>query len=159
MANKLNNIKCIPKFKYTIGELPTSYLMSMTYQEQLTWLCNYINSTLINSVNETINTYNELLDEFSELQTNFDGLDKKVDDALVELDNNLEAGLVRLENEIDEQMALIREDIVSITTNIVNEAIVNHEITVALIEEYDSATEELTIKVVGQLVNYESERF
>ena len=152
MPEKIDNIKDIPKFNYTIGELPTSYLMSMSYQEQLTWLCNYINQTLIVKVNETIAIYNDMVDDFI-------ALNDKVDTALIELDNNLEAGLQALEDEIDRQLGIIREDIVEITTNIVNTAIVNQEITVAMTNTYNADTEELVIGVVGQLADLESERF
>ena len=31
----------------TIGALPTSYLISMTYEEQLIWLCDYLENTVI----------------------------------------------------------------------------------------------------------------
>lgn len=46
---KENNvdIKPIPKFCSTLGVLPTSYLMTLSYGEQVTWLCNYINTTII----------------------------------------------------------------------------------------------------------------
>ena len=34
------------RFIYTIGALPSSYLISMTYEEQLIWFCNYLEKTV-----------------------------------------------------------------------------------------------------------------
>lgn len=60
--NKLDNVKKVPHFSYTIGELPTSFKDSLTYQEQLTWLCNYLAATIEPSLNNNINAFNELYD-------------------------------------------------------------------------------------------------
>ena len=57
--NENNKIKSIPRLCSTLGVLPTSYLMTLSYGEQLTWLCNYINTTIIpilESNNEAISS-------------------------------------------------------------------------------------------------------
>ena len=54
MNDKLNNVTILPPFKkfcMTIGELPSSYLESMTYGEMLMWFCNYLQETVIPTVN------------------------------------------------------------------------------------------------------------
>ena len=76
---EVKQLQPITKFIYTIGVLPTSYLMSMTYQEQLTWLCNYISQTLIPSINTDGEAIQELQELYKDLQNYvnnyFDNLD------------------------------------------------------------------------------------
>lgn len=78
-SKELNKLNPIQKWIYTIGVLPTSYLMSMTYEEQLTWLCNYISQTLIPSINNDIEAIQELQGLYEDLQNYvnhyFDNLD------------------------------------------------------------------------------------
>lgn len=65
-------LKPFTKFLFTIGELPTSYLISMTYEEQLLWFCNYLKETVI----PTINNNAEAIIELQEYVANyFDNLD------------------------------------------------------------------------------------
>lgn len=67
------------RFIYTIGELPSSYLMSMTYEEQLIWLCNYLAETVIPTVNNNGQAVSELQNLYIQLQNYvnhyFDNLD------------------------------------------------------------------------------------
>ena len=51
MNNKLNPVGCI---NATIGALPTSYLASLSYEQQLIYLCRKIDE-IINFVNNNIN--------------------------------------------------------------------------------------------------------
>ena len=78
-TKKLEKVPVITKFIYTLGVLPTSYLMSMTYEEQLTWLCNYIQKTLIPSINDDIEAIQELQSLYEDLRNYvnnyFDNLD------------------------------------------------------------------------------------
>ena len=50
----------LTRFIYTLGQLPTSYLMSMTYEEQLVWLCNYLGTQVIPAVNQNGQAVEEL---------------------------------------------------------------------------------------------------
>lgn len=64
------NIRKLPpltRLIYTIGELPTSYLMSMTYEEQLIWLCNYLAKTVIPTINNNADLVVELEDYIKNL--------------------------------------------------------------------------------------------
>lgn len=76
---KIENIKPFTKFCCTIGNIPSSYLISMTYEEQLIWLCNYLEKTVIPSVNENAEAIVELQNLFIELKDYvdhyFDNLD------------------------------------------------------------------------------------
>ena len=65
-----NEIKTISPFKnlcVTIGNLPTSYLESMSYYECLVWLCKYLENT----INPAINNNAEALKELQEYVANY----------------------------------------------------------------------------------------
>lgn len=65
---EVNKLQPITKFIYTLGVLPTSYLMSMTFQEQLTWLCNYLAQTVIPAINDDVEAIQELQQLYEDLQ-------------------------------------------------------------------------------------------
>ena len=75
----VKTLPVITKFIYTIGELPTSYMMSMTYEEQVVWLCNYLETKIIPALNqnglavEELQTLYELLRQY--VNDYFDNLD------------------------------------------------------------------------------------
>ena len=57
------------RFLMTIGEIPTSYLISMTYEEQLLWLCNYLEKTVIPAIDNNAKAVKELQELFIELKS------------------------------------------------------------------------------------------
>lgn len=71
----MNNVEKISPFKnfcVTIGNLPTSYLESMSYYEMLCWFCKYLENT----INPAINNNAEALEELQSYVANyFDNLD------------------------------------------------------------------------------------
>lgn len=68
MINDLPNRKlgCL-----TIGQLPTSYRESMSYEEQVLWLCNIIEKDITPKIQEIITTINNL-------DFNFDEINEKI---------------------------------------------------------------------------------
>ena len=78
----MNNIKGLPPFKrlcVTIGNLPSSYVDSMSYYECLMWLCNYLKNTVVPAVNENAEAVNELINWFNNLDVQ-DEIDHKLDE-------------------------------------------------------------------------------
>ena len=79
LNKEVKTLRPFTRFIYTIGELPTSYLMSMTYEEQLIWLCNYLTQTIIPTINNNAEAVKEVQDLVKELQdyinNYFDNLD------------------------------------------------------------------------------------
>lgn len=67
------------KMVMTIGELPTSFIESMTYYELLAWFCDYLQNTVIPTVNNNAEVSEELQAKFIELKgyvdNYFDNLD------------------------------------------------------------------------------------
>lgn len=56
----VGNITPFGKFCCTIGNLPASYMSSLTYEEQLLWLCDYLQNTVIPAVNTNAEAVAEL---------------------------------------------------------------------------------------------------
>ena len=66
--SEIKFLKPFTKFCMTIGNLPSSYLVSMTYEEQLLWLCNYLENTVIPTVNNNAGCVTELQNLFLQLK-------------------------------------------------------------------------------------------
>ena len=72
----------LPPFKrfcVTIGNLPSSYVDSMSYYECLMWLCKYLKDTVVPAVNENAEAVNELINWFNNLDIQ-DEVDNKLDE-------------------------------------------------------------------------------
>lgn len=117
---ELKTLKPFTRFCMTIGELPSSYLISMTYEEQLLWLCNFIKETVIPSVNANSEAITELQTLFNELQEYvnhyFDNLDVQE-----EINNKLDEMV--LDGTLAEILAnyLNLSRFIDTTTNLINE--------------------------------------
>ena len=116
----VKTLKPFTKFIYTIGVLPTSYLMSMTYEEQLIWLCNYLTKTVIPTINNNAKAVKEVQDLVTELQeyinNYFDNLDVQ-EEINNKLDDMAESG--DLAQILANYVGLIR--IFDTTTDLINE--------------------------------------
>lgn len=100
MAEELKTIDTVDtspfkKLVMTIGELPTSFVESMTYYECLAWLVNFLETQVIPAVNNNGEAVEELQGLFIELKnyvdTYFDNLDVQ-DEIDNKLDDMVEAG-------------------------------------------------------------------
>ena len=77
----MKNVNSLPPFKrlcVTIGNLPSSYVDSMSYYECLMWLCKYLKETVIPTINENAEAVNELINWFNNLDVQ-DEIDNKLD--------------------------------------------------------------------------------
>lgn len=66
-------------FLMTIGELPTSYLMSMTYYEQIIWFTKYLQDKVIPAINNNAEAVKEIQDFLNTLDLQ-DEVDNKLDE-------------------------------------------------------------------------------
>lgn len=112
----------------TVGNLPTSFVDSMSYYEMLAWLCQYITDTIIPQININSEAINELEKEFDELRVeveeaikeipqlraDFEALVVRFDETLVELQAQYDAFKVEVEDEIDTMIAQARTEIMTV---------------------------------------------
>lgn len=59
-------LKPFTKFCMTIGAIPSSYLLSLSYEEQLLWFCDYIQNTIIPTINNNSDAVKEIQNNFNE---------------------------------------------------------------------------------------------
>lgn len=61
----ISNFRRFPK---SIGELPTSYRESISYEEQVLWLCNFIEKEILPSIDISQETIEEIRSSFESLR-------------------------------------------------------------------------------------------
>lgn len=92
------NIPPLQKLCITIGQLPASYLASMTFEEQLLWLCNYLEKTVIPAIDNNAQALEEVQELFVILKNYvdnyFDNLDVQ-DEINNKLDEMAEDGTLQ----------------------------------------------------------------
>ncbi len=87
--NEIKNLKPFPKFCCSIGYIPTSYKISMTYEEQLLWLCDFLENTVIPTVNQNGQAVEELQNLYVELKQYVDDYFSNLD-IQTEINNKLD---------------------------------------------------------------------
>ena len=85
---EIPTMKVIPlkKICMTIGELPTSYLETMTYYEMLIWFINYLRDNIIPTVNGNGKAVEELQTVVMELQNYINDYKDSIDSDVEELE-------------------------------------------------------------------------
>lgn len=86
---EIEKVGAFTKMCCTIGNLPTSYMISMTYEEQLIWLCNYLEKTVIPAVNNNAEATEELQRLYLELKRYVDDYFENLD-VQEEINNKLD---------------------------------------------------------------------
>ena len=76
------DVKTLPPFKrliMTLGELPTSYLESMTYAEMLMWFCNFLQEKVLPTINNNADALQDVITYLESLDLQ-DEVDHKLDE-------------------------------------------------------------------------------
>lgn len=77
------------KFIMSIGELPTSYLDSLSYAEQVTWFCDYLQNNVIPAINNNAEALEEVQTLITQLQEYVDNYFTNLD-VQEEINNKLD---------------------------------------------------------------------
>lgn len=72
----ISNFRCFPK---SIGEIPTSYKDSISYEEQILWLCNFIEKEILPSIEISQETVEKIEASFKALEKEVEEMMSKVD--------------------------------------------------------------------------------
>lgn len=83
------NLNPFARFCCTIGNLPSSYMSSLTYEEQLMWFCDYLQNTVIPAVNNNAECVKELQELYVKLKNYVDNYFKNLD-VQQEINNKLD---------------------------------------------------------------------
>lgn len=109
----------------TVGNLPTSFVDSISYYETLAWLCQYVTDTIIPKINETSEAINQIETDFDELKeeveeaiqdipqlrADFEALVARFDETIAELQAQYEQFEQDVEDEINAKIAEVRASI------------------------------------------------
>lgn len=68
----ITNLNPFGKLCMTIGMIPSSYKLSMTYEEQLLWFCNFLENTVIPTVDNNAEAVTELQNLYIQLKNYID---------------------------------------------------------------------------------------
>lgn len=85
--NNIIKLKPFQKFCMTIGNLPSSYVESLTYLELLYWLCNYLEKEVVPVVNNNSEVVAELQNFISNYFDNLN-VQEEINNKLDEITNN-----------------------------------------------------------------------
>lgn len=85
----INSLQPFTRFCCSIGAIPASYLVSMSYEEQLLWLCNYLENTVIPTVNNNGEAVAELQGLYTQLKNYVDNYFTNLD-VQTEINNKLD---------------------------------------------------------------------
>lgn len=64
----MNHLTSLQNLICTIGNLPTSYALSLSYEEQIWWLCDFLEKKVFPAIEENTNITEETQKAFIELQ-------------------------------------------------------------------------------------------
>lgn len=64
----MNHLTSLQNFICTIGNLPTSYALSLSYEEQVWWLCNFLETKIFPAIENNTEITEETQKAFLELQ-------------------------------------------------------------------------------------------
>ena len=125
MNNDLRPINTIPNFKrfcMTIGELPTSYLETMTYYEMLVWFTEYMKNTIIPTINNNGLAVEELQNKYIELKSYVDNYFTNLD-VQQEINNKLDEMVTNgtLDEIINQQIFSNLNEQINQNTNNINQ--------------------------------------
>ena len=81
----------------TIGELPSSYVETMSYYEMILWFVNYIKTQVIPVINNNAEILEELKKIVDDIDVNFDELQREID----ELDESIHQELLTLKAQLE----------------------------------------------------------
>ena len=86
---KIEKIKPFKRFCMTIGELPSSYVETMSYYEMILWFTNFLQNTVIPTINNNATAVEELQSLFIELKNYVDNYFENLD-VQEEINNKLD---------------------------------------------------------------------
>ena len=115
----MNHLTSLQNLICTIGNLPTSYALSLSYEEQIWWLCDFLEKKVFPAIEENTNIMEETQQAFIELQQYitdyFNNLDvqeeinNKIDEMIINGSFNtiIEPYMSSVNNRLDSQDAKI----------------------------------------------------
>lgn len=114
-------LKPFTRFCCTIGHIPASYMVSLSYEEQLLWLCNFLEKKVIPAIDNNAEALKEVQKLYLELKEYVDNYFDNLD-IQTEINNKLD------EMAIDGTLErIINEELFSDLSNKITNAIISYD--------------------------------
>lgn len=160
---KIENLKPIGKIPISIGALPASYAQSLSYEEQLLWMCNYMETVIIPNINNTNNAVSELQNLYvnftsniktliehykNDMNNNFENFKSEIDTQFTEFTNTINTEFTEFKTEITEDFTELK--------NYVDNYFENLDITTEISQKIDELMTDgkLNVEVRKQFLNH-----
>lgn len=106
-------LKPFGRFCVTIGELPSSYMESLSYLEMLTWLCNYIEKTVIPAINENAEAVKEIQEFLEKYEDQYEEIQEMMRELIVSINTRFE----QIETELENKFNALTSQVLSLIDN------------------------------------------
>lgn len=102
-------LKPFGKFCVTIGELPSSYMESLSYLEMLSWLCNYIEKTVIPAINENAEAVKEIQEFLEKYEDQYDEVKRMMEELIISINQRFASIESELESKFNQLTVQVLE--------------------------------------------------
>lgn len=106
-------LKPFGRFCVTIGELPSSYTESLSYLEMLTWLCNYIEKTVIPAINENAEAVKEIQEFLEKYEDQYEEIQRMMEELIISINNRFE----NIESELEAKFYQLTNQVLALIDN------------------------------------------
>lgn len=167
MNKEVIKIEPLKRFCMTIGNIPSSYVDSLSYEEQIMWISNYLETVIIKAINNNADILVELKDLVDNFESQYDELNAKIETLRNEVYRLLNEEKTYVDSELNRFYNLILslntefkreiENFVTIRINEMNERI--DQIELGDIKAYNPTTGQ--IENINKVLNdiYDSVRY
>ena len=124
-------LKPLNHFCITVGELPSSYMESMTYYEMLNWLCNYIEKTVIPAINTNAEAVKEIQEFLVKYEDQYEEIKQMMENLIIAINQKFEV----IEESLDNRFLYLTNQVLDLIES-------NYNILKAYVDEQDAYLED-----------------
>lgn len=106
-------LKPFGRFCVTIGELPSSYIQSLSYLEMLSWLCNYIEKTVIPAINENAEAVKEIQEFLEKYEDQYEEVKRMMEELIISINQRF----VTIESELESKFNSLTAQVLELINN------------------------------------------
>lgn len=117
-------LKPFGRFCVTIGELPSSYTESLSYLEMLTWLCNYIEKTVIPAINENAEAVKEIQEFLEKYEDQYEEIQRMMEELIISINQrfaSIESELETKFNDLTRQVLALIDNNYNVLKNYIDQ--------------------------------------
>lgn len=157
-------LKPLPNLCCSTGAIPASYLESLSYEQQLMWLCHYLETVVIPSVNQNASSIKQLQSLFKSLMKYYDNLVKYVNDTnkhIIQYINNTLNQIVNFINTSNKNMTDFINQVIDDMKKYIDDSFADLNVQDEINNKLDQMVEDGTLAMIinQQVLNNKLSRF